>query len=724
MLFVGTQTNDPNKRIEIDFDGLLHHTLVVGQSGSGKSFLVARLIEEILVRSKARVLVIDPNGDFRRISMPSLDVWGKFNETFQKLNTLTEKSGIKSFDTQVAFKDGWKIRQFIYLSPGLPVASNRDGAVDHRLVVHWDTLEDEQRSFSLRASASTEPKIFLGLKAVAENAKWIQGRPDVQIKMDLRGLLEIAKQFADSNINMRQYEYAKILNRDDWSAVQAKIDDLLSQYSIWWSSDRTAPRPPGLADFIDGAFEQNRKLRTFWDALVLSLEAASPPDTLLAADVALSRLWLKTKGEWRARAESLQLDADNPDKRVPTFIVVDEAHNFAPEEPSDPLRARVTARLMQIASEGRKYGLYLILATQRPTKLHRELVAECENACVLRLQSKIETDFAVKVLGLSEAEAHSVPTFTKGQGVFFGRWVGGTAQMNTKIAPARIVVGGGEIGGDWKTIPDPTLGISEDISSITEFIEKLLQDSDSALDLAGLAGRIRNKFGAQDTANWFGFYTFKEFLASLGIPNLALATIPPGYAYLKGKHPVPLSEPQVHSLLEATQPSADIKAVSHAEKSIANLLRDKLKTPILPRPVFEQIFEATASEVQINEFNLTDTSKAIRARCAAAGLPVARSAINYVLKGISLGGHNFDRDLPQSPSILANAFVKSLLYGLKRHDVISPEIEDAIRDFYSGGILSDKTVVEFAPTSQGPKESLPKANLTDVPIDVSKKASL
>ena len=41
MLCIGSQTNDPAKRIEIDFDGLLHHTLVVGQSGSGKSFLIA-----------------------------------------------------------------------------------------------------------------------------------------------------------------------------------------------------------------------------------------------------------------------------------------------------------------------------------------------------------------------------------------------------------------------------------------------------------------------------------------------------------------------------------------------------------------------------------------------------------------------------------------------------------------------------------------------------------
>jgi hypothetical protein len=184
-----------------------------------------------------------------------------------------------------------------------------------------------------------------------------------------------------------------------------KIDDLLSQYTIWWSPGKGEPRLPGLADFVDGAFDGQPTLFTYWDALVLSLEAAPAADTLLSADVALSRVWLKAKSEWRKNAEQPLQQHSTPDLRVPTFIIVDEAHNFAPDQSTSPLRSRVTARLMQIASEGRKYGLYLILATQRPTKLHRELVAECENSGVLRLQSKLEADFAVNVLGLSAAEA-------------------------------------------------------------------------------------------------------------------------------------------------------------------------------------------------------------------------------------------------------------------------------------------------------------------------------
>ena len=43
------------------------HTAIVAQSGSGKSFFVGRLIEELILATKARCVILDPNADFRRI---------------------------------------------------------------------------------------------------------------------------------------------------------------------------------------------------------------------------------------------------------------------------------------------------------------------------------------------------------------------------------------------------------------------------------------------------------------------------------------------------------------------------------------------------------------------------------------------------------------------------------------------------------------------------------
>jgi DNA helicase HerA-like ATPase len=51
----------PTKKID-------KHTVVIAQSGSGKSFFLGRLIEEIKIKSKARCLNLDRNGDFRKIN--------------------------------------------------------------------------------------------------------------------------------------------------------------------------------------------------------------------------------------------------------------------------------------------------------------------------------------------------------------------------------------------------------------------------------------------------------------------------------------------------------------------------------------------------------------------------------------------------------------------------------------------------------------------------------
>jgi len=60
---------------------------------------------------------------------------------------------------------------------------------------------------------------------------------------------------------------------------------------------------------------------------------------------------------WRERA-----------RREPVAIVIDEAQNVCAAEPADPLTALASEDAIRIAGEGRKFGLYLIVVTQRPRR--------------------------------------------------------------------------------------------------------------------------------------------------------------------------------------------------------------------------------------------------------------------------------------------------------------------------------------------------------------------
>jgi uncharacterized protein len=79
---------------------------------------------------------------------------------------------------------------------------------------------------------------------------------------------------------------------------------------------------------------------------------------------------------WSRRAE-----------RQPVAIVIDEAHNVCPADPADAIAELATETAIRIAGEGRKFGLYLIVVTQRPQKVHENVLSQCDNLVLMRMNS-------------------------------------------------------------------------------------------------------------------------------------------------------------------------------------------------------------------------------------------------------------------------------------------------------------------------------------------------
>jgi len=86
-------------------------------------------------------------------------------------------------------------------------------------------------------------------------------------------------------------------------------------------------------------------------------------------------------------------------ERRPLLLVIDEAHNLCPPDPETPLGVAVRDRLIQIAAEGRKYGLWLLLSTQRPSKVHPGIVSQCDNLTLMRMNSHDDLDQLSLIFG-------------------------------------------------------------------------------------------------------------------------------------------------------------------------------------------------------------------------------------------------------------------------------------------------------------------------------------
>jgi DNA helicase HerA-like ATPase len=65
----------------------------------------------------------------------------------------------------------------------------------------------------------------------------------------------------------------------------------------------------------------------------------------------------------------------------PGMIVVEEAHNFAPERE----KTVATNILRTVASEGRKFGLGLMVITQRPARIDKNVISQCNTQIILKV---------------------------------------------------------------------------------------------------------------------------------------------------------------------------------------------------------------------------------------------------------------------------------------------------------------------------------------------------
>ena len=143
---------------------------------------------------------------------------------------------------------------------------------------------------------------------------------------------------------------------EDARRLALRIENLgIADWSLWCESDE-----PSLVDMLEGD----------WRCLIVdSGTLASPAEQSIVAMAVLGHLW-------RHRNE-----------RQPILIVADEAHNICPQEPADNLEAAATSHAIKIAGEGRKFGLYLLVATQRPSKIHANVLSQCDNLALMRMNS-------------------------------------------------------------------------------------------------------------------------------------------------------------------------------------------------------------------------------------------------------------------------------------------------------------------------------------------------
>jgi hypothetical protein len=199
--------------------------------------------------------------------------------------------------------------------------------------------------------------------------------------------------------------------------IALRIDNLgVSRWDVWAGSGE-----PSVLDAVTGDARA-----TVVD--LSSLETAE--EQALTAGAVLTRLW-------RQRAE-----------RRPALVVVDEAHNVCPVQPSLALQQEGRDHIVRIAGEGRKYGLHLLLVTQRPDKLEPNALSQCDNLVLMRMNSAADLDVVAEVFSFAPVGlVERATAFRQGEALVAGKICSHPALI--RFGARFSQEGGGDVPATW-----------------------------------------------------------------------------------------------------------------------------------------------------------------------------------------------------------------------------------------------------------------------------------
>jgi DNA helicase HerA-like ATPase len=107
-----------------------------------------------------------------------------------------------------------------------------------------------------------------------------------------------------------------------------------------------------------------------------------------------------------------------------------------------------TDHAVRIAGEGRKFGLVLLAATQRPQKVHENVISQCDNLVLMRMNSRSDLALLAEIFSFVPSPMLALAAdFAQGEAVVAGKLVG--SPTLGRFGPRWSAEGGADVPSDW-----------------------------------------------------------------------------------------------------------------------------------------------------------------------------------------------------------------------------------------------------------------------------------
>lgn len=409
-LSIGKYSIDENAEAFLDGDKLFQrHAVIVGSTGSGKSWCVAKIIEQVAKLPMANSILFDIHGEYS-------------GENFKA--------------------DG--IQHFRIANPS---DLGKNGHLTNGILMlpYWLLTYEEMLAMLLDRSDSNAPNQAMLFSKTVFTAKQeyldevndttfkdyitIDSPIPYRLEKVLQELKALDEEMIDGARGPKQGPFFGKLTRFI-QRLEAKKDDKRIGFLFQVSDDEL--QLEWLNEFCSALMHGSELNGN--KAGVKVIDFSEVPSDILPLVIGLVARIIFTVQQWTTK-----------EHQHPICLFCDEAHLYVPERSNQDSASELSLKSFErIAKEGRKYGVSLVVISQRPAEVNRTVLSQCNNFISLRL-SNAEDQTVIKRLlpdnltGVTEV----LPILDIGEALVVG---------DCSLLPTRVLISEPQIKPDSATI--------------------------------------------------------------------------------------------------------------------------------------------------------------------------------------------------------------------------------------------------------------------------------
>jgi DNA helicase HerA-like ATPase len=363
------------------------HIAIIGSTGSGKSHTVAKIIQNA---------VSEKNGQYEGLNNSHIiifDIHSEYKAAFPNANLVN----INNLDLPYWLLNSDELEE-LFLESGDHNNYNQASLL-RRIVTENKKLNNQnvEKVFFDSPLSFDINQILNCLTNLSKETKNYKNPDEITIKNSHFTPENDSKKFEHYFKDVYDFEEPKSQNFSKGTYADGTIDKFISRLENKIHDKRLK--------FLFGTTEKEISFESVLKKLIgyeddkanniTIIDLSGVPFDVLSITVSLMSRILFEYGYFYKRIREKNNEKINND--IPLLLVYEEAHKYVPK--SDLVKYKASKESIErIAKEGRKYGVSLLLASQRPSEISETIFSQCNNFIALRLTNPSDQDYVKRLL--------------------------------------------------------------------------------------------------------------------------------------------------------------------------------------------------------------------------------------------------------------------------------------------------------------------------------------